>query len=81
MGMANCDKCVHYAVCVRLGKPSLYGINKELGCDRYFELVRCKDCKQFVPFVEPYNKAGQCRKMVGLIGEDGFCSYGERIEE
>ena len=43
------------------------------------EVVRCKDCKHFVPFDEPYNKAGMCdRKMLGLIPEDGFCSYGER---
>ena len=43
------------------------------------EVVRCKDCKYFVPFVDPYNKAGMCnRKMLGLIAEDGFCSYGER---
>ena len=42
-------------------------------------VVRCKDCKSFVPFVEPYHKAGQCnRKMIGLVGEEDFCSYGER---
>lgn len=45
------------------------------------EVVRCKDCKRFIPFCEPYNKAGQCRKMVGLINENDFCSYGERIED
>ena len=41
--------------------------------------VRCKDCKHFVPFVEPYDKAGMCnRKMLGLIAEEDFCSYGKR---
>ena len=44
------------------------------------EVVRCKDCKNFVPFVELYHKAGQCRKMVGLVCEDDFCSYRERRE-
>jgi hypothetical protein len=45
------------------------------------EVVRCKECKQFAPFVEPYSKAGQCRKMVGVIAENDFCSYGERRSE
>ena len=38
--------------------------------------VRCKDCKRYVPSV---GKVGMCnRTMQGLIGEDCFCSYGER---
>ena len=42
-------------------------------------VVRCGKCKYFVPFVEPYNKVGQCkRKMAGLVIADDFCSYGER---
>ena len=30
-----CKKCLHYEVCVKLGKPSLYGINQEIGCPAY----------------------------------------------
>lgn len=31
----HCKKCLHYEVCVKLGKPSLYGINQEIGCSAY----------------------------------------------
>ena len=39
-----------------------------------FELVRCKDCEHYVL------RALACRNehMNGVIGIDGFCSYGER---
>ena len=41
-------------------------------------VVRCKDCRKFTPFVEPYHAVGQCRRMNGLIQETDFCPYGER---
>lgn len=31
----HCKKCLHYEVCVKLRKPSLYGINQEIGCSAY----------------------------------------------
>ena len=31
----HCKNCLHYEVCVKLGKPSLYGINQEIGCSAY----------------------------------------------
>ena len=40
----------------------------EIGKTSGVELVFCKDCK-----MEPYCKVAQ------HLGEDGFCSYGERI--
>lgn len=46
------------------------------------EVVRCKDCKFFLPFVEPYSKAGQCKKIIsGFLIESDFCSYGEKRED
>ena len=42
------------------------------------EVVRCKDCEHFKPFVEPFNNAGNCRKSVGINLANHFCSYGER---
>lgn len=51
-------------------------------------VVRCKDCKDYAPIEqdlilsEAHQKAGMCnRKMLGLIAEDGFCSYGERKDD
>ena len=41
------------------------------------EVVRCKDCKHFGPFAEPYNTAGLCRVIVGIHRENDFCSCGE----
>lgn len=43
----------------------------------YVKVVRCKDCKHFGPFAEPYNKAGLCRVIVGIHRENDFCSCGE----
>lgn len=41
------------------------------------EVVRCKDCKYYVI------QGLECRypRHNGIIGIDGFCSYGERKEE
>ena len=76
--MAKCVKCVHHDICVRLGKPSLYGINKEVGCDKYLEVVRCKDCVQW--HKSPSKGFHYCMyTMIGRVTKpDHFCSYGER---
>lgn len=72
--MANCVKCVHHDVCVKLGKPALYGINKELGCDKYLEVVRCKDCKR----CSHDSMFGGYWCNGHRVKADDFCSYGER---
>lgn len=49
----RCEKCLHYEVCVKLGKPSLYGINQKIGCSEY------KDKTKWVE-----KKIGNCREMI-----------------
>lgn len=40
------------------------------------EVVRCRECKNYnVSRLECHN-----RRMNGVIGSDGYCSYGERDE-
>lgn len=56
----------------------LYGIVKNAPTVDAVEVVRCKDCKHFT--------AGYCcrdikgRSQMHYMGEDAFCSYGERKE-
>ena len=40
-----CKKCLHYEVCVKLGKPSLYGINQEIGCSAYKDKTKWAEKK------------------------------------
>ena len=35
--MAKCAECVHNDVCVLWRKRTLYGIDRDLGCDKYFK--------------------------------------------
>ena len=46
------------------------------------EVVRCKDCKRWDRFCDTYGacKTGQCFLHNTRMGEDDFCSYGERRE-
>ena len=81
--MAKCVNCIHNDVCVRLGKPALYGINKELGCDKYLEVVRCKDCESWNPetgFCKLHSNFSKNAVYSDLFDEDDFCSFGKRKE-
>ena len=53
----HCKKCLHYDVCVKLGKPSLYGINQEIGCSSYKDKTKWEEKK------EPENNADRLRAM------------------
>lgn len=44
----HCKKCLHYEVCVKLGKPSLYGINQEIGCSAYKDKTKWAEKKELV---------------------------------
>ena len=77
--MAECVNCIHHDVCVKLGKPSLYGINKELGCDKYLEVVRCKGCEHWKDGVAGCtDHVKLCEIGYYMVGENGYCVYGER---
>lgn len=57
-------------------------IGKSFGevMDDVAPVVRCKDCK-FYTSMRPDLKTGICDLNVHHMGDDGFCSYGERREE
>ena len=40
-------------------------------------VVRCKDCKH----KHPYNNVWLCRFGLMMPGNDGYCSYGEKVSE
>ncbi len=44
----KCKKCLHYEVCVKLGKPSLYGINQEIGCSAYKDKEKWEEKKDTI---------------------------------
>ena len=81
MGMADCKACGAWFSSTAPSElcPTCERALKRLN-GYAVSVMRCNGCKNFVPFVEPYQKAGQCRKMIGLVSEDDFCSYGERRE-
>ena len=66
----RCEKCLHYEVCVKLGKPSLYGINQKIGCSAYkdntkwvenkFDECDYKDCHYRT---EPITNGDRIRSM------------------
>lgn len=45
------------------------------------ELVRCKDCKHFMPPWYPKNTWGGCRVWGKKAKPDDYCSYAERITD
>ena len=53
---------------------------RELPSADVVPVVRCKDCK-FYTSMRPDIKTGICDLNVHHMGDDGFCSCGERREE
>lgn len=50
--------------------------------ERQIEIVHCKDCHVWMKFEELGEHAGVCLLAGWMIGENGFCLYGERkVEE
>ena len=77
--MDNCYNCEIHDICMRWRKPTLYGVKKELGCDRHFKrsvdsviVVRCGECR----FVD--TKECPMSGSAGRVSASDFCSYGER---
>lgn len=48
--------------------------------DGRIEVVRCKDCRQYIPH-DLTDDRGWCCGYKTLIEEDDYCSHGERREE
>ena len=51
-----------------------------LECDDAVEVVRCKDCKEYMPW-NGSNICGRFGSYYGATKPNDFCSYGERSEE
>ena len=77
--MLNCKDCIHD--CYTEGFCEVQEIcNFFVDKTKYVEVVRCKDCKHFIPF------ANECYEPHNYYTEEGyrevcdndFCSYGER---
>ena len=64
----HCKGCLHYEVCVKLGKPSLYGINQEIGCSAY---------KDKTKWTEPITNADKIRSE--LLAEEN--KFGETLRK
>ena len=70
-----CGKCSHRFVC--------YGIKNQpcFECNRFTaEVVRCKDCKHWKHFdhLGCTDFVKVCTLAYYMIGENGYCLYGER---
>ena len=64
---------------IRLGfdKSRMFGLIEKAHAVDAVEVVRCRECKYYnVSRLECHN-----RRMNGVIGSDGYCSYGERRSE
>lgn len=44
-------------------------------------IVLCRDCKRYCGRPWENNKSGICARTDVGVGEDDFCSYGEKLEE
>ncbi len=75
LNVKECSKC-EYAT-EKECMLTCSSLIKECLKENYAEVVRCKDCKHYVV------QRLECRypRHNGIIGIDGFCSYGERKEE
>ena len=60
------------------------GTGVELGERNADKVIRCRDCKErhqydaFDKSTEEFYKCFECRVFKRDLGDDGFCSYGER---
>ena len=44
------------------------------------EVVRCKDCVFYQPFIqEMYKGKGDCEEHDAMVCDDDFCSYGRKL--
>ena len=78
--MTLCKRCIHRKVC---GIRDCYDKDDEralTACADFFEIVRCKDCKNYLDdtaYCQKYKK-GYCRFDLGIKTKKHFCADGER---
>ena len=76
--MATCKECIHFDVCEPYTAPD-ESYPEAGGCpvfkskDKFVQVVRCKDCKNWED-----GYFGYCTKIHAAMDYDGFCSNGER---
>lgn len=87
----TCKACIYYEACSHFmtSKNEViamnYGHSEERECfkdkSRYVEVVRCKDCKHWLKDVAGCTEfVGHCEWANWMIGETGYCVYGEADE-
>jgi hypothetical protein len=76
MGMDNCYNCEVHDICMRWRKPALYGVKKELGCDKHFK--RSVDAVEVV-HGRWVNAAG-CRTICNHCGEYPLYDYWGKLK-
>jgi hypothetical protein len=96
----TCKDCIHYEACKAI---FTFAFNKKLSdkvignaaeCDHFknkadfVEVVRCKDCKCYIPdseldhneYPNPLEADGLCENIDKYTDETDFCCYGERSD-
>ena len=88
----TCKDCIHYDVCQDLRYGDITDCDSK-DCGGFFKNkadfveipCRCKECKHRISYNDwDRNKqtsytAHECRLNRRDLGDDGFCSYGERV--
>ena len=84
MGMAKCKDCTHYLTC-RQGNSNPEYCGQFMDYKNTVEVVRCKDCKHWVPgdsfsgdSLDDMQRIGRCPIMRFGRREKDFCCDGER---
>ena len=80
--MSKCGDCLYFGMCSHYIDAEETFPEIEGGCrvfknkDAFVEVVRCKDCKR----AENHGADHEifCNLIGAYMGNDGFCSYGER---
>ena len=83
--MVNCMECIHIDVCIKAATAHIDHCNDYSFAGNTVEVVRCRDCKWYMPG-DLFTDIMFCHRLKKGNGKpakynycaDDFCSYGER---
>lgn len=83
--MVNCMECIHIDVCIKAATSHIDHCNDYSFAGNTVEVVRCRDCKWYMPG-DLFTDIMFCHRLKKGNGKpakynycaDDFCSYGER---
>ena len=82
--MGNCMECIHIDVCINAARAHIDHCNDYSFAGNTVEVVRCRDCKNYVKFESSLIGEVMCCTGQGSVNiqkqPDDFCSCGERKE-